>query len=359
MPRERQLFVAGLAPGYTQEQLYELFNRFGAIEASSVTSDAKKKTIGFVTFLDPKAARNAETLLHGKRINGVGPLVVVPALSRSEKNETNSSSAKNQIPPDPSVISKLQAAMLSSHDTPPNPPLNLAQRQRQKFLAAYNRQQQLQQQQQQQFAAARGARGDIVDKLLAAGMSGDDVSKCMSDDQKTKEMHLAHSFTPSHDIGRKHPNSNNNVSRQANYNSSNPMQALEDKDSRILELEKEVARLKESSMNQAVLNASNQLNPALLRGGAGRQGLNTQKPLMPSSLLGNFPLPTMPNLGLPNDDFQKQLQVLQLQSQLLPQSLLPTTLPLANSEQLQQAYSTILNHQQQQLQLQLQQQQHP
>ena len=86
MPRDRQLFVAGLPTGYSEERFQNIFKCFGPLELACVTADSKGKTIGFITYIDSNHARNAETCLHGKTSHGAGPLVVVPALSRAEKS---------------------------------------------------------------------------------------------------------------------------------------------------------------------------------------------------------------------------------------------------------------------------------
>eukprot|EP00754_Rhynchopus_humris_P011807 Rhum_TRINITY_DN14249_c26_g1::Rhum_TRINITY_DN14249_c26_g1_i1::g.77048::m.77048 len=86
MPRERQLFVAGLSAGCTDDDLRLVFEAFGTVELTSVATDQKGNKIGFVTFTDIRNAKVAR-ILHGKTAHGMGPLVVLPALSRSEKNE--------------------------------------------------------------------------------------------------------------------------------------------------------------------------------------------------------------------------------------------------------------------------------
>eukprot|EP00659_Diplonema_papillatum_P001809 gene1809-2761_t len=84
MPRERQLFVAGLTSGCPEELLKSVFESFGTVDTCSVATDTKGKTIGFVTFRNIQHARAAE-MMNGLTTGGMGPLVVVPALSRAEK----------------------------------------------------------------------------------------------------------------------------------------------------------------------------------------------------------------------------------------------------------------------------------
>jgi nucleolar protein 4 len=69
----RTLFVGGLAPEATGEQLRSIFSAFGALEAARVVVRAATgqcRGFGYVTFSDELAASAAMSALNGRVVEG-------------------------------------------------------------------------------------------------------------------------------------------------------------------------------------------------------------------------------------------------------------------------------------------------